>query len=96
MATVYRARDERLKREVAVKVIAEHLARRPLWVRRFRREAELCAGLTHPNIVAVKDAKGKKGKEHAEALKAASKSKSEALTAARKAKADCVKAAPKK
>ncbi len=56
MATVYRARDERLKRDVAVKVIAERLARDPLFVRRFRREAELCARLMHPNIVAVLDA----------------------------------------
>jgi serine/threonine-protein kinase len=56
MATVYRARDERLKRDVAIKVITERLARDPLFVRRFRREAELCARLMHPNIVAVLDA----------------------------------------
>jgi serine/threonine-protein kinase len=56
MATVYRARDERLKREVAVKVIAEELARDALFVRRFRRESELCARLAHPNIVAILDA----------------------------------------
>jgi serine/threonine-protein kinase len=56
MATVYRARDERLKRDVAVKVIADHLSREPIWVRRFRREAELCGGLAHPNIVGVLDA----------------------------------------
>ena len=56
MAVVYRARDERLKRDVAVKVIAERLARDPLFVRRFRREAELCARLRHPNIVTVLDA----------------------------------------
>ena len=42
MATVYRARDERLARDVAVKIIAERLARDPLFVRRFRREAQLC------------------------------------------------------
>lgn len=56
MATVYRARDERLKRDVAVKVIAQHLARDREFVRRFRGEAELCAGLAHPNVVAVLDA----------------------------------------
>jgi serine/threonine protein kinase len=56
MATVYRARDQRLKREVAVKLIAEHLAHEPAFVRRFRREARLCASLAHPNIVAILDA----------------------------------------
>lgn len=56
MATVYRARDERLTREVAVKVLAERLAPDPLSVRRFRREAKLCARLAHPNIVAILDA----------------------------------------
>jgi eukaryotic-like serine/threonine-protein kinase len=56
MASVYRARDERLGRAVAVKLIAERLARDPMSVRRFRREAELCARLWHPNIVAVLDA----------------------------------------
>lgn len=56
MGTVYRARDERLKRDVAVKVIDERLARDPVSVRRFRREAELCARLAHPNIVAILDA----------------------------------------
>jgi serine/threonine-protein kinase len=56
MAAVYRARDERLKRDVAVKVISERLARDALSVGRFRREAQLCARLGHPNIVAVLDA----------------------------------------
>jgi hypothetical protein len=43
-ADVCRARDERLRRDVAVKVIAEWLAHDPATVRRFRREAELsCA-----------------------------------------------------
>jgi eukaryotic-like serine/threonine-protein kinase len=56
MATVYRARDERLARDVAVKVIAERLARDPLFVRRFRREAQICGRLAHPNIVGILDA----------------------------------------
>ena len=56
MATVYRARDERLVRDVAVKVIAERLAREPLFVRRFRREGQIGARLTHPNVVAILDA----------------------------------------
>jgi len=56
MATVYRARDERLNRHVAVKVIAEPLSHDPVAVRRFHREAELAARLAHPNIVAILDA----------------------------------------
>jgi eukaryotic-like serine/threonine-protein kinase len=56
MATVYRARDEHLERDVAVKVIGERHARDPLFVRRFRWEAQLGARLAHPNIVAVLDA----------------------------------------
>src|SRR3954464_5932849 len=56
MATVYRARDERLKRDVAVKVIADRLANVPSAVRRFRREAELGARMEHPNIIAILDA----------------------------------------
>ena len=56
MGTVYRARDEQLERDVAVKVIRERCARDPLSVRRFRREGRLGARLAHPNIVAVLDA----------------------------------------
>ena len=55
-AIVYRARDEQLEREVAVKVIGERHARDPVFARRFRREAQLGARLGHPNIVAVLDA----------------------------------------
>ena len=56
MATVYRARDQQLERDVAVKVISERHARDLSFVRRFRREARLGARLAHPNIVAVLDA----------------------------------------
>ncbi len=56
MATVYRALDERLKREVAVKVIAERFAYDPRFVSRFRREAQLCARLSHQSIVGILDA----------------------------------------
>ena len=48
-ATVYRAWDERLGRDVAVKVIAERSAGDPRSVRRFRQEPERCARLAHPN-----------------------------------------------
>ena len=56
MAIVHRARDERLDRDVAVKVLAQRFRQDMLAVRRFRREAELGARLSHPNVVAVLDA----------------------------------------
>jgi hypothetical protein len=66
MASVYRAWDERLKRHVAVKLIAEWLARDPVSVRRFRREAELSARLGHPNIVCSRDRARHCGWRHAD------------------------------
>jgi serine/threonine protein kinase len=56
MAAVYRARDERLRREVAIKVIAEDRAEHPLSVARFHREAQIGRQCAHPNIVATLDA----------------------------------------
>ena len=56
MATVHRAWDVRLDRAVAVKVIAERFAHNATVARRLRREAQLCARLSHPNVVAVLDA----------------------------------------
>jgi eukaryotic-like serine/threonine-protein kinase len=55
MATVYLALDERLDREVAVKVMHDNLARDTTFVTRFRREARSAARLGHPNVVAVFD-----------------------------------------
>jgi serine/threonine-protein kinase len=55
MASVYLARDGELEREVAVKVLAEHLADTPAFHDRFLREARLSAQLSHPNIVQVFD-----------------------------------------
>ena len=56
MATVYRAHDDWLRREVAVKVIAPVRLQDVLTVRRFRREARLGARLSHQNIVRILDA----------------------------------------
>ncbi|HEY6032930.1 MAG TPA: serine/threonine-protein kinase, partial [Kofleriaceae bacterium] len=58
MATVYRARDKELRREVAVKVLFPHLSRRPEVVRRFHREARAAAGLEHANILRIYDVGG--------------------------------------
>jgi eukaryotic-like serine/threonine-protein kinase len=55
MATVHRAVDEVLEREVAVKLLHPHLAHDPAFLDRFRREARAAATLGHPNVVAVHD-----------------------------------------
>jgi eukaryotic-like serine/threonine-protein kinase len=55
MATVWMAQDTRLGREVAVKVISDALAVQAPYVERFRREARIAAGLSHPNLVKVYD-----------------------------------------
>ena len=55
MARVYRATDLVLDRPVAVKIMAAQLTRDPVFVKRFRREAQAAAGLNHPGIVAVFD-----------------------------------------
>ena len=53
MADVYRAEDERLGREVALKAVPPEFARDPERVKRFEREVRAAAKLTHPNIVTV-------------------------------------------
>jgi serine/threonine protein kinase len=55
MAVVYRARDELLDRDVAVKVLREQYAADEDFVRRFRQEARNAAALAHPNIAPVFD-----------------------------------------
>nr|MDQ3370051.1 serine/threonine protein kinase [Myxococcota bacterium] len=58
MATVFKARDRELRRDVAVKVLFPHLARRAEIVRRFHREARAAAGLEHANILRIYDVGG--------------------------------------
>jgi Tol biopolymer transport system component len=55
MGEVYRARDLKLKREVAIKILPEEFARDAERVSRFQREAEVLATLNHPNIAAIHD-----------------------------------------
>lgn len=55
MATVHRAYDEVLDRQVAIKILHPHLARDHAFLDRFRREARAAAALSHPNVVAVHD-----------------------------------------
>jgi eukaryotic-like serine/threonine-protein kinase len=53
MGEVYRARDIKLKRDVAIKVLPEVFARDQERMARFQREAEVLASLNHPNIAAI-------------------------------------------
>src|SRR5579864_288452 len=55
MGEVYRARDARLGREVAVKVLSESFTRDPERLRRFEQEARAVAALNHPNILGLYD-----------------------------------------
>src|SRR3989442_10904964 len=53
MGEVYRAKDTKLKRDVAIKVLPDEFLRDPDRVSRFQREAEVLASLNHPNIGAI-------------------------------------------
>ncbi|MGH9368157.1 MAG: protein kinase domain-containing protein, partial [Thermoanaerobaculia bacterium] len=55
MGEVYRARDERLRRDVAVKVLPASFSQDADRLRRFEQEAQAAGGLNHPNITAVHD-----------------------------------------
>jgi eukaryotic-like serine/threonine-protein kinase len=62
MGEVYRSRDTRLNRDVALKVLPDALAGDPDRLARFRREAQMLAALNHPNIAAIhgfEDANGR-------------------------------------
>jgi eukaryotic-like serine/threonine-protein kinase len=55
MGEVYRARDTRLGRDVAIKVLPAAFSRDPERLRRFKQEAQVVAALNHPNILAIHD-----------------------------------------
>ena len=55
MGEVYRARDGRLGRDVAVKVLPEAIAADPVAASRFAHEAQAVAALSHPNVLAIFD-----------------------------------------
>ncbi len=53
MGSVYRAKDHKLGREIAIKLLHDEVSRDPERLARFRREARLLASLSHPNIATV-------------------------------------------
>jgi eukaryotic-like serine/threonine-protein kinase len=53
MGEVYRARDTKLQRDVALKILPETMARDAQRMARFQREAQVLASLNHPNIAAI-------------------------------------------
>ena len=55
MGEVYRALDPRLGREIAVKILPEHLSDDPEARERFEREAKAIAAISHPNILSIHD-----------------------------------------
>jgi len=64
MGEVYRARDSRLGRDVAVKVLPSHLSEDPDSKARFEREARAIAALSHPHICAIYDVGSQEGVEY--------------------------------
>ncbi len=63
MGEVYRARDTKLNREVALKVLPDAFTTDPERLARFQREAQLLASLNHPNIGAIYGLEGQDGRE---------------------------------
>ena len=61
MSDVYRAKDEKLSRMVAVKILKQEFSENENFVQKFRTEAQAAAGLMHPNIVNVYDVGDERG-----------------------------------
>ncbi|WP_309123697.1 PASTA domain-containing protein [Arthrobacter sp.] len=64
MSTVYLATDQRLERDVALKVLYPHLAEDQRFLERFEREAKSAARLSHPHVVGVLDQGVEEGPDH--------------------------------
>src|SRR6478609_3469419 len=61
MGEVYRARDKKLDRDVAIKILPESVAADPERIARFEREAKTLAALNHPNIAQIYGLEGAAG-----------------------------------
>src|SRR5437667_2661357 len=64
MGEVYRARDTRLDRTVAVKILPSHLSSNPEAKQRFDREARAISSLSHPNICHLYDVGSQDGADY--------------------------------
>jgi serine/threonine-protein kinase len=64
MADVYTARDQRLNRDVALKLLAPHYADDPVTIERFRREAQAVAAFSQPNVVSIYDSGSSEGQPY--------------------------------
>ena len=64
MGEVYRARDTRLERTVAIKILPAHLSSDPVRKQRFEREAKTISGLNHPNICVLYDVGAQDGVDY--------------------------------
>ena len=64
MGEVYRARDTRLDRDVAIKVLSGHFVSSPSLKERFEREARTISQLSHPNICALYDIGSQDGNDY--------------------------------
>src|SRR6266699_2489150 len=64
MGEVYKARDTRLERTVAIKVLPQHLSSSPEVRQRFEREAKTISQLSHPHICALYDVGNQDGVEY--------------------------------
>src|SRR5713101_4546453 len=64
MGEVYRARDTRLERTVAIKILPQQLSNDPVRKQRFEREAKTISGLNHPNICVLHDVGSQDGVDY--------------------------------
>ena len=64
MGEVYRGRDTRLDRTVAIKILPAHFSNDPVRKQRFEREAKAISGLNHPNICTLHDVGSQDGTDY--------------------------------